>query len=48
VVWLDDSVIHQDDIKGRRVPPDGGVLGSVFVISSAPRPQRVPAASFDG
>jgi hypothetical protein len=48
VVWHDDSVIRQDDIKGRLVSPDGAFLGNEFVISSAPNQQRVPATSFDG
>ena len=48
VVWHDDSVIHQDDVKGRLVSPDGTFLGNEFVISGAQNQQRVPATSFDG
>ncbi len=48
VVWQDDLTIHQDDIKGRFVAPDGTFLGSEFTISGASHEQMTPAAAFNG
>jgi hypothetical protein len=48
VVWHDDATIHQDDISGRFVNPDGTMPAGQFLISGAPNQQMFPAVGWDG
>ncbi|MGI9015068.1 MAG: hypothetical protein ACR2GY_12600 [Phycisphaerales bacterium] len=48
VVWHDDTTIHQDDVEGRFIFPDGTTSASEFGISTANNEQMYPAASWDG
>lgn len=48
VVWHDDLTIHQDNIEGRFVFPDGSMPSAEFPISTAINEQMFPAAGFDG
>ena len=49
VVWADNDT-NQNNIKGRRIAPDGTLLGSNygFLICDAPGSQFIPAVAWDG
>lgn len=48
VVWHDDTAIHQENVEGRFVMPDGSMPFGEFAVSSAANEQMFPAAGWDG